>query len=71
MNPVQPDGDFVPAGSVPGMIFCPREQGVRKHPCADCACCQQCSDARCAVCLAGKRGCADPQKQLDMPPVSP
>lgn len=28
----------------------PRPAAAPKHPCADCFCCQHCSDERCTVC---------------------
>ena len=27
------------------------ENGINKHPCPDCRCCQWCSDDRCRLCL--------------------
>ena len=46
---------YVPAVSLPGKVFLPREGGSAKHPCPECYECQWCSDARCAAC----RGCGD------------
>lgn len=57
IDPAPPDGDFRPAGAVPGWIYCPAEARARKHPCADCDGCAFCADARCAVCLKRSAGC--------------
>lgn len=47
---------FVEIPGLQGKFYVPEEQekGAKKHPCKDCFHCQQCSDDRCALCLANK-----------------
>lgn len=49
-------GCFVELGSAK-LVFEPgraRQTSVKKHRCADCYCCQFCSDNRCNACLGEK-----------------
>jgi hypothetical protein len=39
------------------------EESGKKHPCADCLCCQWCGDDRCRLCLGVKAG---PGRKLSM-----
>ncbi|HPO50667.1 MAG TPA: hypothetical protein PLO89_10110 [Spirochaetota bacterium] len=45
---------FVESKSVPGLIYEPEENKIKKHNCKDCFSCQMCSDARCELCLRKK-----------------
>lgn len=44
---------FIRAGSLPGKLYAPEAASGKKHPCADCFSCQQCSDERCRMCGGG------------------
>ncbi|MDD3295591.1 MAG: hypothetical protein PHG20_12995 [Geobacteraceae bacterium] len=41
--------------------------GIKKHPCPDCSCCQWCSDARCGICFrkGGGRRKLSLQEQIE------
>jgi hypothetical protein len=47
---------WVKMSGLEGLVYEPPRQPAseRKHNCADCFCCQMCSDARCASCLKRK-----------------
>ncbi len=43
---------FIKMSGIAGKVFVPEGTPLleRKHPCADCFCCQHCADDRCTVC---------------------
>jgi hypothetical protein len=51
---------FVTVPGLKGKVYAPEGSWEipKKHPCADCFSCQQCSDDRCRVCLRTRQGCS-------------
>lgn len=50
-----------------GKLYIPETPATakKKHDCADCFCCQMCSDSRCSLCQSKRKRCDQRQEEKD------